>query len=180
MGLGIATAVKSGQGADPMAFFWEGLCKVLPITIGQANLLVCAVLFTISIFLDYTQLSFGTIISPIFISIFSDFFMNIVGSSTKLHFQMLQSVVGVLLIGIGIGLIVSADMGKGVYEAFAFGMSKKFNIDFVKIRMSSDLFFLIAGYCMGASIGIGPLVAVCCLGVVIQTVNRHMSLKFNF
>lgn len=180
MGLGISTSVKSGQGADPMAFFWEGLCNILPITIGQANLIVCAVLFAISLFIDYKQISFGTLISPIFISIFSDIFMNIVGSSVQLHFKILQSVIGILLIGVGIGLITSANLGKGVYEAFAFGVSERFNIKFVKIRMCSDLLFLIAGYVMGASIGIGPLVAVCCLGIVIQTVNRYMSFRFKF
>lgn len=178
MGLGIATSVRSGQGADPMAFFWEGLCNVFPLTIGQANLIVSAIFFTISLFIDHKQISFGTLVSPFFISAFTDLFMSIVGNSKFLPYQMLQSVVGILLIGIGIGIISSANLGKGVYEAFAFGISERFNIRFVKIRVLSDMMFLLTGYVMGASLGVGPVIAVCCLGFIIQTVNKSMSLRF--
>jgi hypothetical protein len=174
MGIGVATAIKGSYGTDPLATFWEGLSNILYITVGQANILTSGILLVISWLLDKKQLNIGTIINPIIIGISTDLSLSFINNCDSVFIQITQSSIGVLLIGIGIGIYTSADIGKGSYDAVTFSISSKFQIKYFKVRMLCDSFFLITGYLLGANIGIATIIAVFCLGFIIQNTNKFI------
>ena len=72
IGFGISLTIAVNLGSDPMTLFWIGIANQLHITVGQANLLVCAVLLFIVFFFDRHQIHVGSIINPIAIAIVTD------------------------------------------------------------------------------------------------------------
>ena len=72
MGIGIAVTIAADLGSDPMTLFWIGIADQLHISVGEANLLVCAILLTIVFFLDRHQIHVGSILNPIVIALVTD------------------------------------------------------------------------------------------------------------
>lgn len=177
MGIGAALAVKGGQGADPLSVFWDGLSRTFNITIGNANLMVSLVMLIAAIILDYKQLNIGTILNPLFLSGTVDLIINKIGTPDAFILQLLQSLIGVTLMGIGVGLYASADIGKGVYDAIVFSLVDKTKIKIQYIRNAFDGMFLLGGFLLGGSVGLATFIAVILIGKVISVSNK-LSIKY--
>lgn len=177
MGIGAAMAVKGGQGADPLSVFWDGLSRTFNITLGNANLLVSLVMLIVAVILDYKQLNIGTILNPLFLSWTADLIINKISTPDTFILQLLQSLTGVALMGIGVGLYASADIGKGVYDAIVFSLVDKTKFKLQHIRNVFDALFLISGFLLGGSVGLVTLIAVLLIGKVISVSNR-LSIKY--
>lgn len=177
MGIGVALAVKGGQGADPLSVFWEGLSRTFNITIGNANLLVSLVMLIAAIILDYKQLNIGTILNPLFLSGTADLIINQIATPDTFILQLLQSLMGVTLMGIGVGLYASANIGKGVYDAIVFSLVDKTKVKIQYIRNVFDAIFFLAGFLLGGSVGLVTLIAVLLIGKIISVSNK-LSIKY--
>lgn len=181
MGAGVAIAVCGRQGADPLAVVWDGMSNVFTITVGQANIVLNIVLFIIAFLLDKKQLNLGTILNPIFSGISTDFVMSIITIPENLSMQILQSTLGVFIIGIGIGMYTSVNFGKSAYDALVFGVASKYGLKLFLTRMIFDALMLITGFLLGGTIGVSTIFAVLCMGKIISIVyekSRYYELKF--
>ena len=117
MALGVTLAVKGGYGCDPLSMVWEGLTIRFPISLGIANLIVSSIFIVMTLFVDKKQISIGTIINPLVMSISTDLFMQIIRPFSIEGLQMMQSILGVFIMAIGVGIYTSSDLGKGAYDA---------------------------------------------------------------
>ena len=168
MGAGVAVAVCGRQGADPLAVVWDGMSGVFSITVGQANMILSVILLLLVFLVDKKQLHIGTILNPIFSGISTDFVMRFISTPDHIMQQILQSTLGVGMIGIGIGIYTSVNFGKGTYDALVFGIASRFGIPLFLMRMIFDAGMLAAGFFMGGTIGISTIFAVLCLGKIIS------------
>lgn len=180
MGIGVALAIKGGQGADPLSVFWDGLSRTFNITLGNANLLVSLVMLIAAVILDYKQLNIGTILNPLFLSGTADLIINKISTPDTFILQLLQSLIGVTLMGIGVGLYASADLGKGVYDAIVFSLVDKTKFKIQYIRNAFDAIFLLVGFLLGGSVGLVTLIAVLLIGNVISVSNKLSNKYINF
>ena len=172
MGIGIGIALTGGQGVDPFSLFWEGLTNVFPITIGQANLITNAFLLVVVVLIDRKQLNVGTIVNPLILGVFTDLVMKAMTQPVQFELQVAYSIVGVILLGVGIGIYSAANIGKGPYDAFSFSITKLFNLNFVYVRIAIDAIFFIIGFALGARVGVAALVAVFMMGKIIAVTNK--------
>ena len=172
MGIGIGIALTGGQGVDPFSLFWEGLTNVFPITIGQANLITNAFLLVVVVLIDRKQLNVGTIVNPLILGVFTDLVMKAMTQPVQFEVQVGYSIVGVILLGVGIGIYSAANIGKGPYDAFSFSITKLFNLNFVYVRIAIDAIFFVIGFALGARVGVAALVAVFMMGKIIAVTNK--------
>lgn len=177
MGIGAALAVKGGQGADPLSAFWDGLSKTFNITLGEANLLVSLVMLIVAAILDYKQLNIGTILNPLFLSWTADLIINQISTPDTFILQLIQCLIGVILMGVGVGLYASADIGKGVYDAIVFSLVDKTKFKLQHIRNVFDAIFLLSAFLLGGSLGLATFIAVLLIGKVISISNK-LSIKY--
>ena len=77
--LGIVFMIKANLGLSPWDVLHQGITKVMPITMGQANIVVGIIVVISSVFLG-VKIGIGTILNTIFIGIFIDLItmMNII------------------------------------------------------------------------------------------------------
>lgn len=168
MGIGISMTIAVNLGSDPMTLFWIGVASHLHITVGQANLLVCAVLLVIVFFMDRKQIHLGSLLNPIVIALTTDAFVNLNFEGASYLLRIILMVLGLLILAFGIAFYALADYGKGAYEALVFTLCDRFHLAVGIVRTSADIFFAILGIVLGAPAAIGTLLAIVCMGSGIQ------------
>lgn len=169
VGLGIAIAITSGFGADPITILWDGISRVLPITVGQASMILAVFMLIVVLILDKKQINIGTLVNPFVVGLSTDYFVGFNINSDKFIINLMLLLLGLLILGFGLALYASADFGRGSYEALILAVVKKTKIKLVYVRYCFDSVFLIAGLILGAKLSIGPVIAFLGLGYVIQT-----------
>ncbi|MEG0274381.1 MAG: YitT family protein [Longicatena sp.] len=175
MGVGIAFTIWANVGSDPMTLFWIGISNTLSITVGQANILVCAIILVFVFFMDKKQIHIGSILNPIVIALTTDFMTSHMVSIDSLSMSILLCVVGLLVLALGIAIYALADYGKGAYEALVFCVSHKTKRSIGIVRTLCDITFAILGILLGATGALGTLLAIICMGTGIQFFIKKLS-----
>ena len=168
MGFGISLTIAVNLGSDPMTLFWIGIANQLHITVGQANLLVCAVLLFIVFFFDRHQIHVGSIINPIAIAIVTDWLAFMDLQSLSYGVRIILMILGFMILAFGAALYAIADYGRGAYEAVVFTVCEKGHIAVGIVRTSCDIILAILGILLGATAAIGTTLAILCIGSGIQ------------
>ena len=169
VGLGIAIAVSSGFGADPITVLWDGITQVLPVTIGQASMILAIIMLIIVLILDRKQINIGTLINPFIVGASTDFFVGFNINSDNFIINIIMLLLGLLILGFGLALYSFANFGRGSYEALVLSIVEKYEMKLVYVRYGFDFLFLLTGIVLGAKLSIGPILAFLSLGYVLQT-----------
>lgn len=180
-GFGIALAVSGGHGGDPLAVMYHGIGGKIGITLGQANLIGNLVMFVIAYFIDRKHLNIGTIANPVLLAASIDVLLPLLEKikPSLIPLQMIQSIIGVALIGVGIGIYTAANVGKAPYDALVFGLVSKYNLKLFTIRMLADAIFLAVGWVLGAYFGIATVISVVIIGKIIEKTNAYCKKLFS-
>lgn len=177
VGIGVGLCVVTGLGADALGVLWEGLAKHLPITVGQASLLVTCTCLIIVALIDKKELGFATILNPIATSIFTDLLIKYLTIQSGVVIKLLLVVLGISFIGIGSGIAAATNAGKEGYIALSFALSKRLTIDLAKVRMGLDLICFITGMVLGGKFMIGPIIGVLLIGPLLKLTSQYCGKK---
>ena len=177
VGIGVGLCVVTGLGADALGVLWEGLAKHLPITVGQASLLVTCTCLLLVAWIDKKELGFATILNPIATSIFTDLLIKYLTIQSGVVIKLLLVVLGISFIGIGSGIAAATNAGKEGYIALSFALSKRLTIDLAKVRMGLDLICFITGMVLGGKFMIGPIIGVLLIGPLLKLTSQYCGKK---
>ncbi len=166
--LGIDLGCHAGFGGTTLSTLWNGICLHIPVTFGEASLLVASVMLIISFVLDKKQIRWGTLFYQIFYSLCLDFFLPLLRYSDSAVINFLLMLLGILLYAIGAGICSYADVGKGPYEALTFAISGRFSVSVKASRMLLDAIAVGAGWLLGAEVGLCTIVALLISGKILQ------------
>ena len=75
---------------------------------------------------------------------------------------------GVVMIAIGSGLYLGADLGPGPRDGLMTGLHHRFGWSIRRSRTAMELTCSLAGYLLGGTIGIGTLVFALAIGPLVQ------------
>jgi uncharacterized membrane protein YczE len=75
---------------------------------------------------------------------------------------------GVLVIGVGSGLYLSADLGPGPRDGLMTGVHHRFGWSIRRSRTAIEVGILVVAYFLGGTIGIGTIVFAFGIGPVVQ------------
>lgn len=164
MGIGISLTIASNLGSDPMTLLWVGLSNTLSISIGQANVLVSAIILIFVFFLDKSHISVGSLLNPIVIAITTEVCGQFIVPIESMILSSIVCLLGLLLLAFGIACYASINYGKGAYEALVFCISEKIAKPISVLRMFFDISFALLGVLLHAQFAIGTLLAIVCMG----------------
>ncbi len=166
--LGIDLGCHAGFGGTTLSTLWNGICLHIPVTFGEASLIVAAAMLIISFILDKKQIRWGTLFYQIFYSLCLDFFLPLLRYSDSAVANFLLMLLGILLYAIGAGICSYADVGKGPYEALTFAISGHFSVSVKASRMLLDAIAVVTGWLLGAEVGLCTIVALLISGKILQ------------
>ena len=175
MGIGISLTIWANVGSDPLTIFWIGIAQNLSISVGQANLLVSAVILCLVFFMDKKQIHIGSIVNPIVIALTTELMANFTLILDNFAMRSILCLIGLLILAFGIALYALADYGKGAYEALVFCLNKRSHLSIGIIRTTCDILFAIIGMLLGGPIAFGTILAILCMGSAISFFVNKMK-----
>lgn len=179
MGISIALCSKAGWGADPITVLYDGISKSLNVSLGIASILVAICMVFVTFLLDRKQLGLGTLLSPILIQIGIDVGFVLIHLSSNRITNIPFLLLGLLGLSLGISMTISADVGKGSYDALLISLSNLFRKEYTVIRWVIDALLIGLGLLLNGSLTLGTLLAILILGKCITFFNKQYEKVFN-
>ncbi|MEE3200826.1 MAG: hypothetical protein VX224_02035 [Candidatus Thermoplasmatota archaeon] len=164
-GAGDAVLIAAGIGNTPWTVLAEGIAITLGEgwTIGKATFLVSVLVLLLWIPLREKP-GVGTILNAILIAATIEVLLPILPTPESLAMQLAQVVVGVIMIGIGSGLYLTANLGPGPRDGTMTGLTKVTGISIGKVRGGIELSVLLIGWAMGGTFWIGTIIFAVLIG----------------
>ena len=143
-GLGEGLLLVSSTGASPWSVLAQGfLMKIIAISL-NVNYSIGIITFFISLFVIFLWIflnqkpGIGTVLNAIIIALMIDFSLNVFDVPENYFSQILMAISAVLLVGIGSGFYLVANLGPGPRDGLMTGLQKKTNLPIKIIRQKRN------------------------------------------
>lgn len=166
-GLGIALMAQAGIGLGPWEAFHQGIANRTGIPMGTVSILLGIPIIALWWPLGERP-GIGTLINVLLIGTATNVGNDILPAQSVPALQFVQMVAGVLVIGLGSGLYLAADLGPGPRDGLMVGVHHRFGWSIRRSRTLIEVSVLVAGWALGGTIGIGTVVFAFGIGPVVQ------------
>lgn len=166
-GLGIALMVQSGLGLGPWETFHQGLGRLVGLELGTVSVILGLPILALWWPLGERP-GIGTILNVLLIGTSTNAGIAILPQAVGLPEQVAMMVAGVVVIGIGSGLYLGADLGPGPRDGLMTGLHHRFGWSIRRSRTLVELTVLAAGVLLGGTIGIGTILFAVSIGPLVQ------------
>ena len=168
-GAGDAVLISARLGNTPWTVLAEGIAENLGWSIGESTFFVSFMVLLLWIPLKEKP-GIGTILNAILIAATIEVLLPILPTPETFSLQIIQVLVGIVLVAIGSGLYLTANLGPGPRDGTMTGLTKVTGIPIGRIRSGIEIFVIAIGWALGGKFGIGtilfailigPCVAIC-------------------
>jgi len=156
-GLGEGLLILSTTGNSPWSVLAEGISLNSSLSIGAATFFVSVGVLFLWIFLKQKP-GLGTIFNIIVIAAMIDFTLNYFDPPTSIFIKYLLAVLSVILVGLGSGIYLVANLGPGPRDGLMTGLTKTTNLPIALVRAFLEITVVIIGWYLGGTVGIGTLI----------------------
>ena len=156
-GLGESLLITSGAGVGPYTVLAQGISNLSGWSIGLSTFVISIIVLLMWIPLKQKP-GMGTILNAFIIALTIEFSVYYLPYPETYPMQILQVIVGVLIIGIGSGFYLIANLGAGPRDGLMIGLQKKTNLPIYSIRTIIEVSVVIVGWLMGGVVGLGTAI----------------------
>ena len=156
-GLGEGLLILSTTGNSPWSVLAEGISKNSELSIGAATFLVSVSVLFLWIFLKQRP-GLGTIFNIIIISGMIDVTLYFFDAPSSAILKYLLAIFSVILVGIGSGIYLVANLGPGPRDGLMTGLTKITNLPIALVRACLEISVVIVGWYLGGTVGVGTLI----------------------
>ena len=162
-GLGETLLITAGVGVSPWTVLAQGISFKTGYSIGLTTFFVSIGVLCLWIPLRQKP-GLGTILNTIIVSIVIDVSLPYLPVPELLVFQILQVIIGVVIVGFGSGFYLIANLGPGSRDGLMTGLQKKTNLPISLIRAILEISAVTVGWYLGGIVGIGTIVFALAIG----------------
>ena len=156
-GFGEGLLILSTTGNSPWSVLAEGISKNSKLSIGAATFLVSVSVLFLWIFLRQKP-GLGTIFNIIIISGMIDVTLYFFDPPSSDMLKYLLAIFSVMLVGIGSGIYLVANLGPGPRDGLMTGLTKITNLPIALVRACLEISVVIVGWYLGGTVGVGTLI----------------------
>lgn len=167
--LGIVFMINANLGLSPWDVLHQGITNVIPITIGQANIVVGIIVVISSMFLG-VKIGIGTILNTILVGVFIDLITitKVIPMVHNLFIGILMLVLGMIFLGLGTCIYLSCELGCGPRDGLMTALTRITKKSVKLVRTTIEICALVCGWLLGGYVGIGTIITAIVLGYIIQ------------
>ena len=162
-GLGETLLITAGVGVSPWTVLAQGISFKTGYSIGLTTFFVSIGVLCLWIPLRQKP-GIGTILNTVIVSIVIDVSLPYLPTPELLVFQILQVIIGIVIVGFGSGFYLIANLGPGSRDGLMTGLQKKTNLPISLIRAILEISAVTAGWYLGGIVGIGTIVFALAIG----------------
>ncbi len=155
-GLGEGLLLVSSTGASPWSVLAQGISLNVDYSIGVITFFISLFVIFLWIFLNEKP-GIGTVLNAIIIAIMIDVSLTLIETPENYFYQMLMAVLAVLLVGLGSGFYLIANLGPGPRDGLMTGLQRKTNLPIALVRVLLEITVVSIGWYLGGTFGIGTL-----------------------
>ena len=165
-GLGDAVLIAAEIGNTPWTVLAEGIAEVIDWSIGEATFLVSvAVLF---LWIPIREIpGIGTVLNAIIIAGTIEITVHLIPTPETILVSYLQVSLGIVLIGIGSAMYLTANLGPGPRDGWMTGLQRVTGIPIGWVRITIEISVLIIGVILGGTFGMGTILFALTIGSVV-------------
>ena len=177
-GLGETLLITANAGVSPWTVLAQGISVKTGYSIGITTFIVSISVLCLWIPLKQKP-GIGTILNTIIISIVIEVSLPYLPSPELLVLQILQVIIGVVIVGLGSGFYLIANLGPGPRDGLMTGLQKTTNLSIALIRVIIEISAVIVGWYLGGVVGIGTVVFALGIGPFVSAglffVSRYIK-----
>ncbi len=177
--LGVTLFLLADLGSDPFNVLVQGIFRTIQklpflgsITHGVTHMAICFIIMVILLFVDKTYVKIGTIVCMFCGGPIIDFFTAILGGFINAGNPFVMRIVtlaaGCVILAFGMTIVMKSDAGVGPNDLVAISISDKLHKKFGTTRIVVDVTFVVVGFVLGGSLGIGTIICAFLVGPVAE------------
>ena len=155
-GLGEGLLIVSFTGASPWSVLAQGISTKVNFSIGTITLFISIGVLFFWMFLNQKP-GMGTILNALIISLMIDVCINYIPTPENYISQVLLAIIAVLMVGLGGGIYLVANLGAGPRDGLMVGLQQKTNLPIAIVRASLEITVVSIGWYLGGTVGVGTL-----------------------
>ena len=155
-GLGEGLLLISLTGASPWSVLAQGISLHIDLSIGVITFFVSSFVLFLWFFLDQKP-GIGTIMNIIIIAIMIDISIFYIETPENYVSKIIMAVIAVLIVGLGSGFYLIANLGPGPRDGLMVGVQIKTNFPIALVRAFLEITVVAIGWYLGGTVGIGTL-----------------------
>jgi|TARA_B100001741_G_scaffold253288_1_gene215354 uncharacterized membrane protein YczE len=175
-GLGEGLLIVSTTGNSPWSVLAEGISINLKVSIGIVTFFISVFVLILWFFLNQKP-GIGTLLNIIIIAIMIDVSIFFFNPPSDILFKYFLAILSVLLVGLGSGFYLIANLGPGPRDGLMTGIQRKTNFPIALVRAILEISVVGIGWYLGGTVGIGTLMFAFGIGPAVALglylVNKH-------
>ena len=179
-GLGEALLIAAGAGVSPWTVFAQGLGLVMGLSIGWATFVVSAGVLLLWVPLKQVP-GIGTILNAVIISVVIETSLPYLPKPSAYGLQVIESIIGILMVGFGSGLYLIAHLGAGPRDGLMNGLQRVTDLPIAWVRTSIEIIVVLCGWLLGGTVGLGTVLFAFGIGPAVSiglfTVQKYSSIQ---
>ena len=171
--LGVTLFLLSALGTDTFTVFIQGLSRVVGLSVGTVHVIVLCIFMVLMLVTTKGYVKPGTIVcafcgGPI-IDFFTWCFTDCINETSGMPIRIISVLAGCVILSLGMSIVINSNAGTGPNDLVAVILSDKLErIEFRWVRMGCDAFFVILGFILGGTVGVGTIIAIFLTGPMVQ------------
>ena len=174
-GLGEGLLILSTTGNSPWSVLAEGISNTTSLSIGAATFFISVSVLFLWIFIKQKP-GLGTIFNIIIIAGMIDVTLSFFDAPSSIWMKYFLAFFSVLLVGLGSGIYLVANLGPGPRDGLMTGLTKLTNLPIALVRAFLEISAVLAGWYLGGTVGAGTLIFAFgigpCVALGLFLVNR--------
>lgn len=175
--LGVTLFILADLGSDPFNVLVQGIFRTVSgivdwsfITHGRVHIVICFLIILALLIVDKNYVKIGTILCMIFggpiIDLFTIVLAPVFAITDSLVFKIIMLALGCVILAYGMTIVIKSEAGTGPNDLVSVVISDKTKKKFGMVRIVVDVSFVVIGFILGGSIGIGTIICAFCVGPV--------------
>ena len=155
-GLGEGLLIVSLSGASPWSVLAQGISIKSGLSVGLLTFIISISVLFLWIPLNQKP-GIGTILNALIVAVMIDICIKFLPSPENYLSQILLGAIAVLIVGLGGGIYLIANLGAGPRDGLMVGLQIKTNLPIAAVRASMEITVVCVGWYLGGTVGIGTL-----------------------
>jgi len=156
-GLGEALILISSTGNSPWLVLSEGLSIKTGLSVGTTTFFISLIVLLLWIFLKQKP-GIGTFSNVFIIAVVIDLTSFYFDPPSSIYSKYLLTIISVLLVGLGSGIYLVANLGPGPRDGLMTGFTRITGYPISFIRASIEITVVMIGWYFGGTVGLGTLI----------------------
>lgn len=175
-GTGIAFFVRSDLGVPPWDVFHTGISQITDRSLGTVLIIVS--FFVLLLWIPFRlRPGLGTLLNAVEIGLVESFAQELIPTTSSIIVRVLFMITGLVIIALGSGLYIGAELGSGPRDGLMIGLHQTFGISVRLARTTVEVIVMLTGIILGGHIGLGTFVFALGIGPMVQVTLRLFQMS---